>query len=153
MCCDIAVSARVCITLDYSQLHPAVKALHCYIHLCHQQWPGMFVYSDLTNRFALQMEERCWIRVFLLSALIKAKQKKYLRAAPYVVLNLQSYRWSKIVLPVRKPITFRHLFLPELGLQLYFSLNNLRLFFFPSPPFCYFSPYCSPSFMFVGCRD
>ncbi len=29
-------------------------------------------------------------------------------------------------------ITFRHLFLSALGLQLYLSLNNLRLFFFPS---------------------
>lgn len=55
--------------------------------------------------------------------------------APYVVLHLQSYRWSKIVLPVRKTITFRHLFLSKLGLQLYLSLNNLRLFSLSlSPP-------------------
>lgn len=42
--------------------------------------------------------------------------------------SAESYRWSKIVLPVRKTITFRRLFLPELGLQLYLSLNNLRFF-------------------------
>lgn len=44
--------------------------------------------------------------------------------------SAESYRWSKIVLPVRKTITFRRLFLPELGLQLYLSLNNLAFFFF-----------------------
>ena len=52
--------------------------------------------------------------------------------------SAESYRWSKIVLPVRKTITFRHLFLSELGLQLYLSLNNLRLFFFL--PFLLFFP-------------
>lgn len=45
--------------------------------------------------------------------------------------SAESYRWSKIVLPVRKTITFRHLFLSERGPQLYLSLNNLRLCFFP----------------------
>lgn len=44
--------------------------------------------------------------------------------------SAQSYRWSKIVLLVRKTITWRRLFLPELGLKLYLSLNNLRLFLF-----------------------
>lgn len=43
--------------------------------------------------------------------------------------SAESYRWSKIVLPVRKAITFRHVFLSELGLQLYLSLNNSLLFF------------------------
>lgn len=53
--------------------------------------------------------------------------------------STESYRWSEIVLPVRKAITSRLLFLAELGLQLYLSLNNLRLFFFLSL-FCYFLP-------------
>lgn len=80
---------------------------------------------------------------------INTKKKKYLRAAPYVVLNPQSYRWSKIVLPVRKTITSRHLFLSELGLQLYLSLNNLRLFF-SLPLFLLFFP---PTALHLSCSQ
>lgn len=85
----------------------------------------------------MELKVKWWIQRVCISVHINTKKKKYLRAAPYVVLILQSYRWSKIVLLLRK--TFRHLFLSELGLQLYLSLNNL-----PLPPattfFCYFFP-------------
>lgn len=54
--------------------------------------------------------------------------------------SAESYRWSKIVFPVRKTITLRHLFLSEPGLQLYLSLNNLQLFLILLFFFCYFPP-------------
>lgn len=74
----------------------------------------------------MELKVKWWIHVRVcISVHINTKKKEYLRAAPYVVLILQSYRWSKIVLLLRK--TFRHLFLSELGLQLYLSLNNLPL--------------------------
>lgn len=39
----------------------------------------------------------------------KYKEKTYLKAATYVVLILQLYRWSKILLAVREAITYRKL--------------------------------------------
>lgn len=46
-----------------------------------------------------------------------------------------------------KTITFRHLFLSKLGLQLYLSLNNLRLFF---PPFFVTFP---PTALLLSCSQ
>lgn len=61
--------------------------------------------------------------------------------------SAESYRWSKIVLPVRKTITFRRLFLPELGLQLYLSLNNLRF------PFSLFFVIFPSTALFLSCSQ